>query len=66
MAIDPDKASIGRRVVVQEYVGGQIRRGIITSYSPAYIYVQFDGYGYSEAWDSANVSYEEDFLARHR
>ena len=66
MPIDPQKSDLGRRVVYTEYVGGKIERGIITSYNPSYVFVQYDGDGYSKATDRANLDYEEDFLARHR
>lgn len=66
MAINPTKESIGRRVVYTEFVGGKIERGIVTSYNPSYVFVQYDGDGYSKATDSARLDYEEDFLARYK
>lgn len=66
MAIDPVKSSIGRRVVYTPYVGGKIERGVITSFNPSYVFVQYDGDGFSKATDSANLDFEEDFLARYR
>lgn len=66
MAIDPVKSSIGRRVVYTEYAGAKIERGIVTSFNPSWVFVQYDGESFSKATDCARLDYEEDFLARHR
>jgi hypothetical protein len=64
--IDPFKDDLGRRVVQQEYVGGPIQRGVITSFNPDYVYVQYDKQGYSTSVPREQLEYEEDFLARYR
>jgi len=64
--IDPFKQDIGRKVVRQEYHGGPIETGIITSFNPDYVFVQYGSDGYSKATDRSQLEYEEDFLARYR
>lgn len=64
--IDPFKEDLGRRVVYQPYVGGKIERGVITSFNPDYVFVQYAGDGYSKATERHQLEYEEDFLARYR
>lgn len=64
--IDPFKEDLGRRVVHEQYVGGPIKRGVITSFNPDYVYVQFDNDGFSTSVPREDLHYEEDFLARYR
>lgn len=66
MAIDPFKDDLARRVVHEVYVGGPIKRGVITSFNPDYVYVQLDGQGYSTSIPREELHYEEDYLARYR
>lgn len=66
MAIDPFKADLGRKVVQEEYVGGPIRKGVITSFNPDWVYVQCEGEGYSRSFPREELHYEEEFLARFR
>lgn len=64
--IDPFKDDLGRRVIQSEYVGGPIQRGVITSFNPDYVYVQYDKQGFSTSVPREELQYEEDFLARYR
>jgi hypothetical protein len=64
--IDPFKDDLARAVVQEEYVGGPIRRGVITSFNPDFVFVQCTGEGYSRSFPREQLHYEEDFLARYR
>jgi hypothetical protein len=64
--IDPFKEDIGRRVIQEQYVGGPIKRGVITSFNPDTVYVQIDKEGFSTSIPREELHYEEDFLARYR
>ena len=64
--IDPFKEDLGRRVVQEEHVGGPIRRGVITSFNPDYVFVQCKDEGYSRSFPREQLHWEEEFLARYR
>ncbi len=66
MPIDPFKEDIGRKVVHEQFLGDKIRTGTITSFNPDYVYVQFNGDGFSTSVPREELLYEEEFLARYR
>lgn len=63
MPISPLPEDIGRKVIYRPYVGAPVEIGVITSFTPAFVFVRYGSDAHAKATNSADLEWED---ARNR
>ena len=57
MPINPTSDDIGRTVIYRPYKGATPEQGIITSFTPAFVFVRYGAAAHSQPTDSADLEW---------